>query len=107
MKRLLFIGAALLVFWSCEKSTPPTFTNKGGNTGTSNSGGDGSGSSGSGGSTLNYGGSYAGVVNARLVFAGWNYNRTQDSIVKNDTTFDFTVKVNNLGNNEIFVHTPD
>lgn len=108
MKGFVFIGLLLMALWSCEKSTPPSFTNSGGNNGgdNGNSGGNGNGGD-SSSSGPDYGGAYAGLVNARLVYAGWNYNRTRDSIVKNDTSFTFTVKVSNLGGNAIFVHTPD
>jgi hypothetical protein len=108
MKGFIFIGLLLMSLWSCEKSTPPNFTNSGGTANDNgNSSGDNSNGDGSNSSGPDYGGAYAGTVNARLVFAGWNYNRTSDSIVKNDTSFDFTVKVSNLGNSSIYVHTPD
>jgi hypothetical protein len=107
MKGLFFILLLVTALWSCEKSTPPSFTNPGGNTGSDNGNSGGDNGNGTGSSGPDYGGAYVGLVNARLIFAGWNYNRTKDSIVKQDTSFDFTVKVSNLGNNEIFVHTPD
>lgn len=105
MKQLFFVSVFLFILWSCNKSTPPTFTNKGTGTGIDDNSGGNNGDSGT--STVDYGGAYAGEVSARLVYAGWNYNRTRDSIVKNDTSYAFTVKVTNLGNNEIYVHTPD